>query len=1285
MSTPAPQAPTRAAPRRRFYRRKRFWQWSGAATAALVVIVLVLLYWLLQTVAGRDVLLAQVKARLPAGSSLSYSRVEGPVAGPLTLHDVDLRFGEIRFTAQRVYLEPDLRPLLGQRLRLDVLTLTNATLDLPAPAEKPFELPRWPESLPQIELPIAIQADALRVDGLRVRQGGAPLIDVRRAEGSLDMGNGYFETGRLRVDSDRGRFDITGGYAPREGYATDLTATAVFPAARGRSPARLGLIARGNRQALKVAIGGSAPAPLRIELDLRGEDDPDWRFSGRTTALDPMLLGVVEQSLPLAFDLRASGTNGNARLQGSLAQGQLTAVIEPSNVSIAGEVLTVEPLAVRAFEGLTTLRGRADFSDPANPIFKFAVNARGLRWGGQAATPGQTVNAGAIGADADLGFAGQLKAWATVGKATLTREGEAAMVTFDARGDDTRLTLETLQASMPTGSLEATGTVGWSPQLDWDISATLDGFDPGYFIADWNGNVSGALASQGQARAQGGFQAGLDVPRLEGRLRGRPLAGRGRFAIDGDNGRGTLDLRLGESRVTAQGSVGANLDIDAELRPLRLDDLLPGASGRIAGTLNLSGARNAPDVQADLSGSDLKWNGYGAASVSLRGRLPWRRLATGSSGGALALRGTAVSVGAVLDTLRVDARGAVEDLQFSADAGNAMGAVALAGSALRRGANWQGSLDALQLTPSKGAAWSLQQPARFAQNGSAWTLSRTCLGATTGGALCASADWPRQGLVLQADALPLTLLQPWMPPSNGRPLQLRGDIALEGVFKPRGNAWEGELHLASLDGGLGRGNNARSEIISYDNFTFDAVFDPQRIEARLGTGFKGDGYIDARFTTGWEEFAPLQGDLYFHNSRLFWMELFSPDLVRPAGVLAGHIGVAGTRAQPALSGEAQLADFSGELPALGITLVQGSARLDALPDGSARLSGSMGSKSSTGNDNAAGGRGRLEIDGTLAWKGEDTPLQFDIRGSDFLAADVSEVRAIVAPDLQVGLVDNTLRVRGEVVVPTATIDVERFERGVPVSEDVVVLDPVDPEQAPGSALDLELTLVLGEDVALRGYGLEGSLAGRMRVVSRPAQEMLASGRLDVEGKYTAYGQDLRITRGELTWSNTPVSDPRVNLRAEREVVSASVTAGIDVTGRASQPKATIWSNPSLPESEALAYLVLGRPLNTASTGESQQIDAASSALTAGAGLLASQLGARIGLDDAGVLESRTLGGSVFGVGKYLSPKLYVSYGVSIVGGGSALTLKYLLRKGFDLELESSTVETRGSLNYRKEK
>jgi len=111
----------------------------------------------------------------------------------------------------------------------------------------------------------------------------------------------------------------------------------------------------------------------------------------------------------------------------------------------------------------------------------------------------------------------------------------------------------------------------------------------------------------------------------------------------------------------------------------------------------------------------------------------------------------------------------------------------------------------------------------------------------------------------------------------------------------------------------------------------------------------------------------------------------------------------------------------------------------------------------------------------------------------------------------------------------------------------------------------------------------------------------------------------------------------------------------------------------------------GRPLASASSDESRQVNAASAALSAGGSLIASQLGAKLGLDDAGVSDSRTLGGSVLGFGKHISPRLYVGYGVSLLGTGQVLMLKYLLRKGFDVQVESSTIESRASLNWRKEK
>ncbi len=1233
---------------------------SAMVTGVLLVLAAIGVYWLLQSVAGRDVLLAQVVARLPANASFTWKEVDGPLAGPLTLRGVDFRWDRIHFTAERVYLDPDLRPLLGRRLRLDALQIQNAMIDVPESVE-PFELPSWPESLPAIRMPLAIQADTLVIDGFDVRQSGQRLLDIRRARGGIDIGDGYLHAQKLAIDSDRGDFRIHGTYAPREDYLADIVITGVFPAGLGKAPARLGLVARGDVRAMNIALAGHAPAPVRATLSLRGEENPTWHFSGRSELLDPATLAITEDSLPLAFDLKADGARGRATLQGALTQGATTVVIDPSQVAITGKVLTVEPLIVRAFEGVTTLRGRADFTDQQNPVFRFAVNARGLRWGDNAETM--------IGGDADLGVAGQLKDWAAVGTAQLRRGDEDARVQFDAAGNGERATIKKLLAEMPSGKLEASGAIGWTPALDWDAKATLAGFDPGYFVADWDGNLSGEFSSTGQARQAGGFDATLEVPKLSGRLRGRPLNARGNFALHGENGEGDLVLALGDSRVQAKGRVGDTLNVDMQLSPLHLADLLPEGNGTLSGTLKLAGTRTAPDITADLGGNALRWNDWSAGSASIRGRLPWR-----GNSGELQVRGSQVDVGMVLDELRLDARGAVENLRVEGDARNAMGAIALAGTAQQRGGHWQGTLDALRVAPSKGGPWTLQQSAKFSVRGAAFTLSDACLGNTGGGALCAKADWPRQGLSVHADALPLTLIHPWLPQNNGRPLILRGNLALDANVRPRGAAWEGQIHLASLEGGLKLGNNARGEIITYDNFTFDTQFNPQRIQARLGTGFKGNGYVDATVNTGWDEFSPMKGDLYFHNSRLFWLELFSPDLVRPRGQLAGHIGVAGTRGRPLLSGEAQLREFTGELPSLGITLSEGQADLVALSDGSARIDGSFKS-----------GEGVLRVDGSLGWNNDTTPLRFNVRGDNVLVSDTPDLRAIASPDIQVGFADNTIQVRGQVTVPSATIDVEKLDDGVSASEDVVVLDPADPERTPSSRLDLDLAIILGDAVALNGYGLEGSLTGKMQVRSRLGRSMVATGRLDVDGRYEAYGQKLQITRGELTWSNNEISDPRINIRAQREVISANVTAGIDVTGRASQPRAKVWSDPASSESEALSYLVLGRPLASASTDETQRINAASSALSAGAGLLASQLGAKIGLDDAGVLESRTLGGSVFGVGKYLSPRLYVSYGVSMVGSGSVVTLKYLLRKGFDVEIESSTIETRGSINWRKEK
>src|SRR3546814_12963859 len=86
-------------------------------------------------------------------------------------------------------------------------------------------------------------------------------------------------------------------------------------------------------------------------------------------------------------------------------------------------------------------------------------------------------------------------------------------------------------------------------------------------------------------------------------------------------------------------------------RSTRTDTLVPYTtlfrSGALRGTLRLAGPRNAPDIEADLTGSGLEYGDYAAASLVAKGRLPWHR-----GNGTLALSAQGVNAGIALDSVQ---------------------------------------------------------------------------------------------------------------------------------------------------------------------------------------------------------------------------------------------------------------------------------------------------------------------------------------------------------------------------------------------------------------------------------------------------------------------------------------------------------------------------------------------------------------------------------------------------------------------------------------------------------
>ena len=209
-------------------------------------------------------------------------------------------------------------------------------------------------------------------------------------------------------------------------------------------------------------------------------------------------------------------------------------------------------------------------------------------------------------------------------------------------------------------------------------------------------------------------------------------------------------------------------------------------------------------------------------------------------------------------------------------------------------------------------------------------------------------------------------------------------------------------------------------------------------------------------------------------------------------------------------------------------------------------------------------------------------------------------------------------------------------------------------------------LSLGKDVSVETYGLRGRLTGEVDVSANPDGETHATGELNIdEGKYTAYGRLLDIQRGRLIFSGGLVDDPAVDLRAVK--VFPDVTAGVNVRGRLRNPQVSFFSDPSLTQSQIVSLLVAGGSLESLQKNGTQP--AGGELLMQGGAIVAQQIGARIGVDDVGV-ETDTLNQTSLVLGKFLNPRLYVSYGVSLTEALNTLKLRYTLGDGWTVKLEA---------------
>ncbi|MCQ8102811.1 translocation/assembly module TamB domain-containing protein [Methylomonas sp. SURF-2] len=440
-----------------------------------------------------------------------------------------------------------------------------------------------------------------------------------------------------------------------------------------------------------------------------------------------------------------------------------------------------------------------------------------------------------------------------------------------------------------------------------------------------------------------------------------------------------------------------------------------------------------------------------------------------------------------------------------------------------------------------------------------------------------------------------------------------------------------------------------------------------QLSAQLDLRLPNDDYVSALLRADSGPGQSLSGQINASWRDMTLIDALLADLSQTQGHLKADLTLAGSLSQPQLAGSVNLLQAAATINALGIRIQDLNLRAANADSAADRLQISGGARS---------GQGRLSLSGSVGLNGA---ADLALRGEDFEAAKLAEAQVTISPDLRLTSTQSGEKLSGRLDIPKAIIALREIpEHAVSVSEDETILGQARREQTSPAEFgpDADIEVVLGRQVHFTGMGLDSGLAGRLKI-QRSGGATQMHGTVDMQqGRYQSYGQDLSLRKGRFLF-NGPLAAPWLDVEAVRLSRDHGVTAVLQLSGPLNTPKTRVYSEPALPEADALAYLVTGSPLNQVGKGNANLL--ASAAVSYGAGQL-SWLSDKLGVDEFEVKQGQTLQDTLLTVGQYLSPDFYVGTRVGIFNQQATLVLKHKLSKTINLETQAGTSQ-RVKLNY----
>jgi translocation and assembly module TamB len=763
-----------------------------------------------------------------------------------------------------------------------------------------------------------------------------------------------------------------------------------------------------------------------------------------------------------------------------------------------------------------------------------------------------------------------------------------------------------------------------------------------------NTTVSSTIELRPDGSAGGSLTANGDVA-------GQPLSLAGRFDRDAAGGItvpsfeghwASAVVNVTNLAITRERTSGS-----ARLKIARLQDAAPFLGTDLAGAIDAEVTTDpqlaAGRLQARLNGTGVRSGGIGIGSLQIDATID-DPLVTATTDARLTASGLsgAADIGRLSGTAKGDRQGGFDvTLQASgaATAATLAAKVELLGEEIRVALS---RFDGRHL----GIPVALAAPTRLRIAGPQVRIDPTTL-RLGGGRLSVQGllDPANSDLRLDLAALPLSLVDTFAP-GIGLDGTLQAQLRVAGpMASPRIDA----TYTASSV----RLRRREAALLPALGVQGSASLNGRQasIDARLSAGTGSSLSLKGKGTT-----APLVGTGTLTGS--IDIAPFAPLLGNQVRNIAGTVRsdlafeVSGTK----ISGTGALDFSNGALafPEMGLRLSGGTGRVVLQGDALQLQQLSF----QTGRNGTLTANGSLRLD-----EQQGIAVDLAVASRRSLLVNRADLVATVSSDLKVtGSTAGGIDVAGPVTIDRAEISVGGAQSAAFPTVDVREINKpgATPAPPPASAarppppsatpIRLALDVQAPQAVFVRGRGLDAEMSGSLKVNGAPAAPAVIGGLTVRRGDFTLGGRRLVFSRGIVSLNNVDRIDPALDFIATTSV--QSTTINVAITGTAAAPAIAITSVPALPQDEALAMLLFGKPASGLSAFELVQVAQTLAELTGREAPGTSVLGRlrrSLGLDQLRV-GSGSSGSSPVSLeaGRYVAPGVYVGAKQGAAGNSS---------------------------------